>query len=47
MELENLPGEIAEAIRKGASDSQLIQMANRLLEKGDLENAARVLEFCI
>lgn len=47
MELEKLPGEIADAIQKGASENELIQMANRLLEKGDQENAARVLELCI
>ena len=44
--MENLPREIAEAIKSGMEDSQLIQMANSLLEKGDQENAARVLEFC-
>lgn len=45
--MENLPREIADAIQNGLEDSQLIQMANRLLENGDPENAARVLEFCI
>ncbi len=45
--MENLPKEIADAIKSGLEDSQLIQMANSLLEKGDQENAARVLEFCI
>jgi len=44
--MENLPKEIAEAIKGGLEDSQLIKMANSLLEKGDQENAARVLEFC-
>jgi hypothetical protein len=47
MELENLPKEIAEAIKSGMEENQLIQMATSLLEKGDQENAARVLEFCI
>ncbi|WP_209319654.1 hypothetical protein [Ancylomarina longa] len=47
MELENLPQEIADAIRKGAKTNQLIQMANQLLENGDQENAAIVLDYCI
>jgi hypothetical protein len=46
MELEQLPKEIADAIKAGLKENQLIQIANQLLEKGDRENAARVLEFC-
>ncbi|WP_153244834.1 hypothetical protein [Labilibaculum antarcticum] len=45
--MENLPKEIADAIKNGMDESQLIQMATRLLEKGDQKNAARVLEYCI
>ena len=45
--MENLPKEIAEAIKSGVEDNQLIQMAKQLLENGDPENAAKVLEFCI
>jgi len=47
MELENLPQEIADAIKKGVETNQLIQMANKLLENGDQENAAKVLDYCI
>ncbi|MBN2598715.1 hypothetical protein [Labilibaculum sp.] len=45
--MENLPKEIADAIKNGMEENQLIQMATRLLEKGDQENAAKVLDFCI
>lgn len=45
--MEHLPKEIADAIKSGIEESQLIQMANKLLENGDQENAARVLEFCM
>ncbi|GAB7086254.1 hypothetical protein JCM15579A_03580 [Marinifilum fragile] len=44
--MENLPKEIAEAIKNGAADNQLIKMAQDLLENGDQENAAKVLDFC-
>ena len=44
--MEHLPKEIAEAISKGLEEIQLIKMAEELLEKGDKENAARVLEYC-
>lgn len=44
--MENLPKEIAEAIKNGVADNQLIKMAQDLLEKGDQENAAKVLDFC-
>ena len=45
--MEKLPIEIAEAINKGLEEIQLIKMAEELLENGDKENAARVLEYCI
>jgi hypothetical protein len=44
--MENLPKEIAEAIKNGMADNQLIRMAQELLEQGDQENAAKVLDFC-
>lgn len=45
--MENLPKEIADVIKGGAEDSQLIKIANELLEKGEQETAAIVLDFCI
>ena len=45
--MENLPKEIADAIKNGMEENQLIKIATRLLEKGDQENAAKVLDFCI
>ncbi|WP_180335651.1 hypothetical protein [Labilibaculum filiforme] len=45
--MENLPKEIADAIKNGMGEKPLIEMATRLLEKGDQENAARVLDLCI
>jgi len=47
MGLEQLPKEVAEAINKGVEENQLIKMAGYLLENGDQENAARVLEYCM
>jgi len=44
--MENLPKEVAEAIKSGMEDNQLIQMAQDLLDRGDQENAAKVLDFC-
>ena len=45
--MEKLPKKVAEAIKNGTDTDQLIQMAQELLENGDQENAAKVLDYCI
>jgi hypothetical protein len=37
---------ITVAVEDGLRDNQLIQIAQELLEQGDQENAAKVLDFC-
>jgi len=43
-ELENLPRAIAEEIKKRPQECELIKLAQKLLDRGDKENAAKVLD---
>jgi len=45
MELGNLPQEIAQEIEKNPAISQIIQLAERILNQGDRENASMILDL--
>ena len=47
MELENLPQEIAQEIKNHPSVLQIIQLAERILNQGDSENASRILDLAL
>jgi len=44
MELETMPQEIVAEIEKRPQECELIKLAERLLDRGDKENAAKVLD---
>jgi len=45
MELGNLPLEIAQEIETNPAISQIVQLAERILNQGDKENAAKILDL--
>ena len=47
MELGNFPQEIALEIKNIKEDSQLIKLAERILNQGDNENASKILDLVL
>jgi Tfp pilus assembly protein FimV len=47
MELGNLPQEIAQEIENNQETSQLVQLAERILNQGDSENASKILDLVL
>jgi Tfp pilus assembly protein FimV len=47
MELGNLPQEIAQEIENNQEVSQLVQLAERILNQGDRENASKILDLVL
>lgn len=47
MELGNLPQDIAQEIENKPAISQIVQLAERILNQGDSENAAKILDLVI
>ena len=47
MELENLPQEIVQEIKNHPSVPQIIQLAERILNQGDKENASKILDLVL
>ncbi|WP_154202324.1 hypothetical protein [Ancylomarina sp. 16SWW S1-10-2] len=47
MELGNFPQEIALEIKNIQEDSQLIKLAERILNQGDDENASKILDLVL
>ncbi len=47
MELGNLPQDIAQEIEKNPAISQLVQLAERILNQGDSENASKILDLVL
>jgi len=47
MELGNLPLDIAQEIENSPEVSQLVQLAERILNQGDSENASKILDLVL
>lgn len=47
MDFENLPQHIIEEIKNRPYESELIKLAQRLLDKGEKENASKVLDLVL
>ncbi len=47
MKLDNLPQEIALEIENNNEISQLVQLAERILNQGDNENASKILDLVL
>jgi Tfp pilus assembly protein FimV len=47
MELGNLPQDIALEIENNQEVSQLVQLAERILNRGDRENASKILDLVL
>lgn len=47
MELGNLPQDIALEIENAPTISQIVQLAERVLNQGDNENASKILDLVL
>ena len=47
MELGNLPQDIAKEIENNPTISQIVQLAERILNQGDSENASKLLDLVL
>jgi Tfp pilus assembly protein FimV len=47
MELGNLPQDIAMEIEKNPAIPQIVQLAERILNQGDSENASKILDLVL
>jgi len=47
MELGNLPQNIAQEIEKNPAISQIAQLAERILNQGDSENASKLVDLLL
>ena len=47
MELGNLPQDIAKEIENNSTIPQIVQLAERILNQGDRENASRILDLVL
>ncbi len=47
MELGNLPQEIVQEIENAPTISQIVQLAERILNQGDSENASKLVDLVL
>jgi len=47
MELGNLPQDITQEIENNPTISQIVQLAERVLNQGDSENASKILDLVL